>query len=203
MEYIKQIAFFMVFTGIVLELTADTKYHKFSEWVVGILLILQIVKPWLTKDVVWEQFTYRLASFDYVLGGNETPGSLFAAEEDVERLVRLEYEKTLTAQIGKLLEANKLTLLSASYEMEEATGELQNITVTAEYQTSPEDSRTQIKVEQMEQVTPVTVGEEAAEEVPEVVTPMEVYVKQLLADFYGIPAEYISVKIQEEFLHGQ
>ena len=103
MEYIKQIAFFMVFSGIVLELTTDTKYHKFSEWVIGILLILKLVRPWIEEKPVWEQFLYRFASFEYALGADEITEQLFSAEERVERSVRSAYEETLTAQIEHLL----------------------------------------------------------------------------------------------------
>lgn len=199
MEYIKQIAFFMVFSGIVLELCADTKYHKFSEWVVGVLLILQLVKPWFSEKPVWEQFLYRLVSFQYVLEAEYIPEELSGAEEHVERSVQSVYEKTLTTQIEGLLQENKLNLLVASYVIEQTTGELKQITVTAEYQTVEEDRAGQIEIEKIE---PVTIGEAPVKQ-PDVVTPMEVYVKELLADFYGLPEQHINVRIQEEFLNGQ
>ena len=194
MEYIKQIAFFMVFSGIVLELTTDTKYHKFSEWVIGILLILKLVRPWIEEKPVWEQFLYRFASFEYALGADEITEQLFSAEESVERSVRSAYEETLTAQIEHLLNNSKLTLVSASYELEQSAGELKKISITAAYRTSEEENDTErIQIRPVEQVV---IGEQK-EQQPEVVTPMELYIKNLLADFYQLPADNIYVNIQE------
>ncbi len=194
MTYIKEIAFFMVFSGILLELTADTKYHKFSEWVIGLLLILKLVKPWMEDRPIWEQFLYRFSSFEYVLGVDEVTEQLFSAEEAVERSVRSAYEETLNAQIEHLLHGSRLTLVAASYEFEERTGELKQMAITAAYQTSKEETEEgQIQIRPVEKVV---IGEREEQQL-EVITPMELYVKNLLADFYQMPADNINVNIRE------
>ena len=65
MDIIRQLVFFMIFSGIMLELVAGTKYQKFVEWVVGLLLILQIAAPLAGEGGLWEKFLYRLRSFEY------------------------------------------------------------------------------------------------------------------------------------------
>ena len=41
MQWIRDIALFLVFSGILLEMIADTKYYKFAKWVAGLILLLQ------------------------------------------------------------------------------------------------------------------------------------------------------------------
>lgn len=195
LEYIKEIAFFMVFSGILLELTADTKYHKFSEWVVGLLLILKLVKPWMEGEPVWEQFLYRFASFEYALGVDEVTEQLFSAEEAVGRSVQSAYEETLNAQIEHLLHNSRLTLVAASYEFEERTGELKQMAITAVYQMSREEAEEEGQI-QIRPIEKVVVGERE-EQQPEVITPMELYIKNMLADFYQLSADNINVSIRE------
>ena len=45
MQWICNIALFLVLSGIMLELIADTKYYKFARWVAGVILLLQFFKP--------------------------------------------------------------------------------------------------------------------------------------------------------------
>lgn len=193
MNYIKEIAFFMVFSGIILELTADTKYHKFSEWVVGLLLILKLIKPWMEHEPIWEQFLYRFASFEYVLGMDEVTEQLFSAEEAVERSVQSAYEETLNAQIEHLLHNSKLTLVAASYEFEERTGELKRMAITAVYQMGREEAENQIQIRPIENVV---IGEREEQQL-EVITPMELSIKKMLADFYQLSVDNINVNIRE------
>ena len=45
MQWIRDIALFLVFSGILLEMISDTKYYKFAKWVAGMILLLQFLKP--------------------------------------------------------------------------------------------------------------------------------------------------------------
>ena len=45
MEWIRNISLFLVLSGLLLELIADTKYYKFAQWVAGVILLLQFIQP--------------------------------------------------------------------------------------------------------------------------------------------------------------
>ena len=43
MEWVCNISLFLVFSGLLLELIADTKYYKFARWVASVILLLQFI----------------------------------------------------------------------------------------------------------------------------------------------------------------
>ena len=66
MQWIRDIALFLVFSGILLETVSDTKYYKFVKWVAGMILLLQFVKPLADTENFGNWFSARLFSFDRV-----------------------------------------------------------------------------------------------------------------------------------------
>lgn len=198
MEYVKQIAFFMVFSGILLELISGTKYQKFGEWVVGILLIMQIVMPFINKEQIWDKFLYRLASFDYVMQGESVLEEIVLGEEQVTESVRITYEETLRKQIAAILERNSLVLQKAAFEISETSGELLKLSVWAGYQTQTQEKQKEEKI-LISAIPPIVIGTKEEEtEQPKVMTPLEIYIKNLLSDFYNLEANNINISIQEE-----
>lgn len=196
MEYVKGIAFFMVFAGIILELISGTKYQKFGEWVVGILLILQIIKPFINEEQIWEQFVYRFTSFEYVMQEENISDRIILGEQQMSDSVRNSYEDTLREQIANLLQKNSLTLQKAVFEISETSGELQKISVWAGYQTTEEMEPERIEISD---IPPIVIGDDIEEiETPDVITPLEIYIKNLLSDFYNLTADNINISIQEE-----
>lgn len=194
MERLKELALFMVFSGVVLEVTANTKYHKFCEWVIGILFVLKLLQPMLIHQPVWQQLQYKMASFEYLLETEAAEDSMSFAEGQMKQSVRSAYEESLTNQIAWLLQGNCLNLLSVGYEFNETTGEIVTLKVVAKYQ-STENNGNEIRVSPIE---PVVLGEDT-ERKEELLTPMELYIGKLLADFYHIDKTAVLVEIKEEW----
>ena len=45
MQWLGNLALFMLVSGLMLEMIADTKYYKFARFVAGVILLLQFISP--------------------------------------------------------------------------------------------------------------------------------------------------------------
>ena len=78
MQWIRDVALFLVFSGIMLELISDTKYYKFAKWVAGMILLLQFIKPLADTENFGNWFVSRMFSFDYALGTDRVLEEIYA-----------------------------------------------------------------------------------------------------------------------------
>ena len=83
----------MVFSGLLLELIADTKYYKFARWVAGLILLLQFIQPFTEVETIWERFTASFQSFDYAMGTDKVVEELYQIGEKTETSVLQNYKK--------------------------------------------------------------------------------------------------------------
>lgn len=194
MEWICSIALYMVFSGILLELIADTKYEKYAKWVAGVLLLLQFVKP-ITQFGNWEKledyFQAKLASFDYALGTDRILEQIYETEQWRETSVLSDYKGTVTKQIDQLFQKSGVTVVKAEMEIGEQ-GELLSLFVVAQYaDRTTEETRIAIPTVALVTVTQETQQRKTA------ASPMELYLCSRLAEFYQLEENKIEVVIQE------
>ena len=189
MEWIRNIALFLVFSEILLGLVADTKYHKYAKWVVGMILLLQFIKPWSEREATWERFITSFSSFDYALGTDRVLEELYQVDGQLEGAVLEEYKKTISEQIDRLLRKSGLELLQAEFLVEE-DGTMTDLQVQAVYLDGREEPGT---------IWIPTVAPVKLSDVPqsEVISPMELYIREVLAEFYQMEENKINVVIQE------
>lgn len=202
MDIIRQLAFFMIFSGIMLELVAGTKYQKFVEWVVGLLLILQIAAPLAGEGGLWEKFLYRLRSFEYSIQKEAAFEKIVAGEEQAEASVRAAYESVLEEQLRQLLQKEQLVVEQVKFYFEESGTGLRGLMVLART-----EQRKAAEPDGQERVTIRRIGPVSLEQVPskteqKLLTPREIYLTKLLSDFYQLSEEHIYVSIQEELNGG-
>ncbi len=188
MQWICSIAMFMVLSGIVLELIADTRYYKFARWVSGVILLLQFIRPLVSSDEIWSRFLTKFSSFDYALGTDRVLEDVYFGEEYAENAVLTVYKDSISEQIGKLLEKNGLKLISTELAVSD-DGSIKNMRVWAVYLDGTERPGIVIPT-----VVPVRIGETPTEKFA---TPLELYIREMLADFYQIEESSIEVIIQE------
>ena len=188
MQWIRDIALFLVFSGILLETVSDTKYYKFTKWVAGMILLLQFVKPLANTENFGNWFSARLFSFDYALGTDRVLEEIYRTDEQRENSVLSAYRSKVEEQIERLLNENGLKLAGAKIEVEK-DGTLQKLQVLAVYE--DEQEKTGILVPT---VAPVRLGEFPKNDT---LSPMELYIRELLAGFYGIDENKVEVIIQE------
>lgn len=189
MEWIRNIALFLVFSEILLELVADTKYYKYAKWVVGMILLLQFIKPWSEKEIIWERFITSFSSFDYALGTDRVLEELYQVDGQMEEAVLEEYRKTISEQIDRLLRKSGLALSQAEISVAE-DGTMTDLQVQAVYVDGRKESGT---------IWIPTVAPVKLSEVPQtdIISPMELYIREILAEFYQMEENKISVVIQE------
>lgn len=188
MQWVRDIALFLVFTGILLELIADTKYYKFARWVAGVVLLLQFIKPVTNAEDLWNRFLSGFASFDYALGCDQVLEKIYETENQTENSVLLSYKKKIEEQISYLLKKNGLQLLQSEITVAK-DGTLQELFVLAVYADKP-DSK-EIVISPIAQVKIDDVPK------PKQVSPLELYIRELLAEFYRMDENSVSVVIQE------
>ena len=96
MQWICNIALFLVLSGILLEMIADTKYYKFARWVAGTILLLQFLKPLTETGGLWERFMAVFQSFDYALGTDKVLEDIYQVNGQTENSVLEKYKETIT-----------------------------------------------------------------------------------------------------------
>jgi len=188
MQWICNIALFLVFSGIVLELIADTKYYKFARWVAGVLLLLQFFKPLTEIGDRKEWFAAMFGSFDYALGTDRILDEIYETEEQTEQSVLKQYKDSICRQVDTLLQKNGLRLVQAEISVTK-DGRIEELFVQAEYLDGTEQGDVRIPT-----VSPVRVGEKKEKKT---VSPFELYVRETLAAFYQIEESCVEVELQE------
>ncbi len=188
MQWICKIALFLVLSGIILELIADTRYYKFARWVSGMLLLLQFLQPMTGAEEVWSRFTTMFSSFDYALDTEKVVEEIYRVDGQTENSVLAAYKETIAEQVERKLRNNGLRLQRAELSVAE-DGSIEQMKVWAEYLDGKEQQEILVPT-----VAPVQVGKR---EEKHTVSPLELYIRELLADFYQIEENKISVVIQE------
>ncbi len=189
MEWVCNIALFLVFSGLLLELIADTKYYKFAQWVASTILLLQFIQPFTDVESIWNKFTTSFQTFNYAMKTDKVVEQLYQVGEQTETKVLQSYKRTISEQIEQLLQKNGLLLKQMELDIE-TTGELEWLKVEAMYQGEKELIQ-EIKIVEIE---PIKLEETVKKEV---VSPMELYIRDCLSEFYQIDKNKIEVVIQE------
>lgn len=188
MQWICNIALFLVLSGILLEMIADTKYYKFARWVAGVILLLQFLKPLAETEEVWNRFTAIFTSFDYALGTDRVLEEIYQVNGQTENSVLETYKENVAAQIDRILRNNGLKLIDTELLVAK-DGSLMELKVWAAYEDQQEQTGILIPT-----VAPVRLAEEQKKKT---VSPMELYIRETLAEFYQLEENKIEVVIQE------
>jgi len=188
MHWIRDIALFIVFSGILLEMISDTKYYKFAKWVAGMILLLQFLKPLVNSESFGNRLFSGFMSFDYALGTDRVLEEIYKTDEHTENSVLASYKKKVEEQIAHVLKSNGLRLSGTKISVAE-DGNLQELFVLAVYEDNPEEQVILIPT-----VSPVRLNELPKQDA---VSPMELYIREMLASVYGMEKEKVEVMIEE------
>lgn len=188
MQWISNMALFLVVSGLLLEVIADTKYYKFARFVAGIILLLQFISPITEREDIGRRFTAVFQNFDFALGSERVLEEIYQAGGETENKVFNAYKETISEQVDYILQKNGLYLIHAEVSVERS-GSIKNMMVRAAYLDG--SGKTDIVIPT---VAPVRIGEEAK---PETVSPLELYIREALAEFYQLEENKIEVVIQE------
>ena len=188
MQWIVNMAMFLVISGLMLELIADTKYYKFARFVAGIIFLLQFIRPLTEHDDMGNRFAALFRNFDYALGSERVLEEIYQAGGETESRVLEEYKQTILEQIDRILQKNGLYLQQGDISVE-TDGNIERIVVRAAYEDGSADRGILVPT-----VVPVRIGEETK---TDMVSPLELYIREVLAEFYQLEENKIEVVIQE------
>ena len=188
MQWIRDIALFLVFSGILLEMISDTRYYKFAKWVAGMILLLQFLKPLAETENFGNRLFSGLMSFDYALGTDRVLEEIYETDEQTENSVLSEYKKKVEEQVDHILKNNGLRLSGTKISVAE-DGSLQELFVLAVYEDQREEREILVPT-----VSPIRLPEPPKQDA---VSPMELYIRELLASVYGMDERKVEVMIQE------
>lgn len=188
MQWICTIVLFLVFSGILLETIADTKYYKFARWVSGVILLLQFLQPVTEIETVWNRFVVNFTSFDYAMGTDKVVEEIYRVDDKKENSVLEAYKANIAEQIDRKLQNNGLKLVYAEICVDE-DGAIEYLRIWAEYLNGTREQEVLVPT-----VQPVRIGEETKKEI---VSPFALYIREMLAEFYQIEENKLEVVIQE------
>lgn len=194
LSWLKEIAMFLVISGVLLEMIAETKYERFVRWVVGVILVLQLVRPFAETKDLWNHFTVSLRSFEYALGSDKVLEEIYAVSGTTNGTVLERYKESVCIQVEKILDKHSLRFLSAEIEVAE-NGELLSMKVYGSYETGEKKGTDDYNAICIPTVVPIKIKEK--EEKADIVTPMELYIRNVLAEFYQVEENRIEVELQE------
>ena len=189
MEWVCNISLFLVFSGLLLEIIADTKYYKFARWVAGLILLLQFIQPFTEVEMIWDKFTASFQSFDYAMGTDKVVEELYQIGEKTETSVLQNYKKVISEQITQLLQNSGIQVKQIQLEIK-PTGEIEWLNIRAVYGEQEELVREMKRIE----ISPIQLEEVIKQES---FSPMELYVRDYLAEFYQMDKNKIEVVIQD------
>ncbi len=190
MKWICNMALFLMLSGILLELISDTRYYKFARWVTGVIFLMQMLRPFAETGEIWERFASVFSSFHYAVSSDRVVEEIYQVNGQTSGRVLDTYKEALTAQIAEILGKNGLTLAAAEIEVED-NGKISRLNVLAFYQ----DKKQEETVILVPTVAPVSLSET---EKKKTISPMELYIRETLAEFYQVEENKIIVVIQEE-----
>ena len=189
MEWVCNISLFLVFSGLLLELIADTKYYKFARWVAGLILLLQFIQPFTEVETIWERFTASFQSFDYAMGTDKVVEEFYQIGEKTETSVLQNYKKVISEQITQLLQNSKIQVKQIELDIK-PTGEIEWLKIKATYQ---EEEMLVQKIKTVE-ISSIKLEEVIKKED---FSPIELYIRDSLAEFYQMDKNKIEVVMQD------
>ena len=195
LAWMKNIAMFLVISGLLLEMIAETKYYKFARWVTGVILILQLVEPLVTTQNLWDRLIASLRSFDYAISSERVLEEIYTTSENATQTVLESYKDSMEQQVERILEQHHIKLEETEITVKE-DGTPERLLVLGRYQTTEETGGLRIPtIVPVQKVELESEGQKEEEE--RMVSPLELSLQETLAEFYRIEKNRIEVVIQE------
>ena len=186
-EYIRNITYYLLFASLVGMIAPPGKYKKFVSLVMGFILLLMVMQPFVALTggplPVTEWFT------GLVLPPSENADGITVDYEHWRYThIRAAFEEQLNIQVEGLLATNGFTLHDASFTYAEDFSRLHAVRAVV----SPRDNTPQrvpfIRIQPVQIGDPDTFDDD----------PIVNEVRNLIARFYNLPTEHIHVEVINE-----
>jgi stage III sporulation protein AF len=200
-DWIRNIVVYMILNTIIMNLLGDKSYKKYVSIVSGMILLLIVITPVLRITKLEDSLNFFLQANDYTVEASEFKNDVNRMEKEQRELIFAEYEKKLQSQVEALLleEGFILTDFQVTIEMNTESyhfGELLSINIEAKpKQEGDEDKKSHLSIDRIEIERIDRIKKK--EDVQKPPTPMEIQIKNRLAEFYNMEQVNINITIQE------
>lgn len=207
-NWMKNIIVFMILSTVVLNLLGKSNYKKYVGLIIGLILVLLVIRPVLLLTQNSEYMDFSLDSYGTLSDAQDLSSEIFAMEKQSTIDILAEYKQVILKQTDKLIAEKGLEVVSMSMVVEEDKlssefGMIRSMSLIAHYKTSNEMPGETGKIALVEQVEIDQISlkqkEGKVEETQQnSLSPIEIYIKSLLSDFYNIEDNNINITIQED-----
>ncbi|MBE5962668.1 MAG: hypothetical protein E7256_15035 [Lachnospiraceae bacterium] len=199
-SWMKNIIIFMILVTVVRNLLGKSNYKKYVGLVTGMLLVILVVKPIINVLGNEELFDFSFHSYGYQVEAEDAGNIIFDMEGIRNDAIFEEYKGLLLEQTEKLLNDKGLTILSMDIVIDEdreseTFGGVQSMDISASYMKAEET--TNVEKIKIDRIT-ISGEEEEVLEAGKNISPMEINIKNLVADFYNIDSTNINISIRED-----
>lgn len=216
-SWVKSIVFFLVLTTILDNLVESTSYKKYINLISGMILIILVISPLFDLFDINEKIDYNFEKNSFASDTQNINNDLIKMEEAQLSAILEEYKKEIEDKTRGLLEKENLFISYFQIEINEdgesdLFGEIEKMEIVASYTVENESLVTE-SIEKVE-IDKIEIGTETKTETDGVngenskindnnlnedidLSDNEIYMKNLLSDFYNIDSDNINISIQE------
>lgn len=192
-EWIRNVAYYMILTGIIINILPNAKYEKYVRLVTGIILIIMMVNPilkltdferWLDISLVKNLYEQEIT--------NESLKILEISKEQREKIFD-KYKNEISSDIEEIIMDCGYYAYEIIIEMQEDEnspeyGKIMAITITAGKEKESDISKREINIEK------IIINDK--NEKKEYESHDSLKIKKTVANFYNFSIENINVNIQ-------
>ena len=198
-NWIRNVVIYMILNAIVMNLLGNKSYKKYVSIVSGMILVLIIISPLMNYLDLEDTLDYYLQANDFAVETSEFKNDLNRMEEASSDAIFAGYEEKIKLQVEKMLREEKLKLISFDLtidrnEKNPTFGEILQMNIRAELEQSEEDKEKRLTVDEIE-INSIRINKREEGEPSAPPSPMEINIKNKLADFYNMEQVNINISI--------
>lgn len=206
-SWLKTVVIFMIFLTILSNLLGKSDFKKYINLTTGLLLVLVTVNPILEFLSSDKGFDYFYDSISLQMESTEVANEMKDAQENQQKEIINEYKRKIQEQMEQLLKEKDLNLLSSEIIIDEDSNSeeyahIKRIQVVATYLAVTKESETKVAKVVIPEIEIGVDSEQKDTEKEDVgrdarfLSPMEIQIINMLAEFYQISPDNIEVRIQ-------
>lgn len=204
-SWVKNIVFFLVLITIINNLVGDSSYKKYVNLISGMILMILVISPFLNLFDINENIDYYFSKNTFTNNTENINNELISMEETKMQLIIDEYKKEIESTTKQLLEKQGLYISKFHVDInenfdDESFGEIEQMDLVASYTENFESEIAEkvekVEIEKIEIDDERETSEENQENIDSNLSNSEIYLKNLLSDFYNIKLKNINISIE-------
>lgn len=200
-SWIKNIVIFMILNSIIMNLLGNKSYKKYVSIVSGMILVLIVIYPVMKLMKLDDNLDYYIKANDYSAEAADFKNDLSRVEADQRDVIFAEYEDKIKGQVKQTLNEEGVTLktlhITIDQDVNSSTfGEITGMTITAKAGISQgKDGTGGLNIDEID-IPDITIGNGDGDKEKRVPSPLEISIKNKIADFYNMEQGNININIQ-------